>query len=195
MPSAYFDDSKGTNVGATLAAVQGLGRRLAIILGGDGKGQDFAPLRPAIEQHGRAVALIGRDAPAIAAVLAGCHLPCVTVPTCRRPCAGAQPRRRPVMPCCCRRPARAWTCIVTTHIAPRPSSPPFAHRKGGCLMLRTLGADRRLPSEIDLALLWSTLVLLVIGMVMVYSASMATAEAARQTGNQSTYFLIRHAVF
>ncbi|HAY26820.1 MAG TPA: putative lipid II flippase FtsW, partial [Candidatus Accumulibacter sp.] len=51
------------------------------------------------------------------------------------------------------------------------------------------------PSEIDLALLWSTLVLLVIGMVMVYSASMATAEAARQTGNQSSYFLIRHGVF
>jgi UDP-N-acetylmuramoylalanine--D-glutamate ligase len=72
---SFFDDSKGTNVGATLAAVQGLGRRLAIILGGDGKGQDFAPLRPAIEQHARAVALIGRAAPAIAAVLAGSHLP------------------------------------------------------------------------------------------------------------------------
>jgi UDP-N-acetylmuramoylalanine--D-glutamate ligase len=72
---AYFDDSKGTNVGATLAAVQGLGRRLAIILGGDGKGQDFAPLRGAIEQHARAVALIGRDAAAIAAVLEGCSVP------------------------------------------------------------------------------------------------------------------------
>jgi len=62
-------------------------------------------------------------------------------------------------------------------------------------MLRTLDTPRRPPSEIDLALLWSTLVLLVIGMVMVYSASMATAEAARQTGNQSSYFLIRHGVF
>ena len=62
-------------------------------------------------------------------------------------------------------------------------------------MLRTLESPRRLPSEIDLALLWSTLVLLVIGMVMVYSASMATAEAARQTGNQSSYFLIRHGIF
>jgi cell division protein FtsW len=62
-------------------------------------------------------------------------------------------------------------------------------------MLPALGAPRRMPSEIDLALLWSTLVLLVIGMVMVYSASMATAEAARQTGNQPTYYLIRHAVF
>ncbi len=71
----YFDDSKGTNVGATLAALQGLGRPVAIILGGDGKKQDFSPLRPAIERHARAVALIGRDAPAIAAVLNGCRAP------------------------------------------------------------------------------------------------------------------------
>ncbi|KFB67659.1 putative lipid II flippase FtsW [Candidatus Accumulibacter vicinus] len=62
-------------------------------------------------------------------------------------------------------------------------------------MLGTLGSPRRLPSEIDLALLWSTLMLLVIGMVMVYSASMATAEAGRQTGNQPAYFLVRHAAF
>ena len=62
-------------------------------------------------------------------------------------------------------------------------------------MLGTLNAPRRLPSEIDLALLWSTLMLLVIGMVMVYSASMATAEAGRLTGNQPTYFLTRHALF
>jgi cell division protein FtsW len=62
-------------------------------------------------------------------------------------------------------------------------------------MLRTLDGPRRLPSEIDLALLWSTLMLLVIGMVMVYSASMAIAEAGRVTANQSTYYLVRHAVF
>jgi len=61
--------------------------------------------------------------------------------------------------------------------------------------LRTLDGPRRLPSEIDLALLWSTLMLLVIGMVMVYSASMAIAEAGRVTANQSTYYLVRHAVF
>jgi len=71
----YYDDSKGTNVGATLAAVEGLGRPVAIILGGDGKGQDFSPLRAAIARHARAVALIGRDAGAIAAVLQGCQLP------------------------------------------------------------------------------------------------------------------------
>ena len=60
----YFDDSKGTNVGATLAAVRGLGaeRRLVVILGGDGKGQDFAPLAEPLARFARAVVYIGRDA-------------------------------------------------------------------------------------------------------------------------------------
>ncbi|MDP2262454.1 MAG: UDP-N-acetylmuramoyl-L-alanine--D-glutamate ligase [Hydrogenophaga sp.] len=60
----YVDDSKGTNVGATLAAVNGLGaeRRLVVILGGDGKGQDFRPLADALARHARAAVLIGRDA-------------------------------------------------------------------------------------------------------------------------------------
>jgi UDP-N-acetylmuramoylalanine--D-glutamate ligase len=127
---SYFDDSKGTNVGATLAAVQGLGRRLAIVLGGDGKGQDFAPLRSAIEQHARAVALIGRDAAAIAAVLEGCCVPTrLCASTWRKRSAGAPRRRRPVKPSCFLRPARAWTCIVTTRIVPRHSSRPFAVSK------------------------------------------------------------------
>ena len=67
----YFDDSKGTNVGATVAALQGLGieRRLVVILGGDGKGQDFAPLVEPITRYARAVVLIGRDAPALREVL------------------------------------------------------------------------------------------------------------------------------
>ena len=71
----YVDDSKGTNVGATLAAIAGMGCPVGIILGGDGKGQDFSPLMPALKAHGRAVALIGRDAPVIEAAIAGCHLP------------------------------------------------------------------------------------------------------------------------
>ena len=71
----YFDDSKGTNVGATLAALQGMGRKVAIILGGDGKGQDFSPLQEAIALHGRALALIGRDAQNIAAAVASCGVP------------------------------------------------------------------------------------------------------------------------
>ena len=61
-------------------------------------------------------------------------------------------------------------------------------------MLNALGT-RRLPSEVDLTLLWSGLVLLLLGMVMVYSASIAIAEAGKHTGNQPAYFLIRHGVF
>lgn len=70
----FYDDSKGTNVGATVAAISGLGAdrapsKLVLILGGDGKGQDFAPLAEGVARHARAVALIGRDAPQIEAVL------------------------------------------------------------------------------------------------------------------------------
>jgi UDP-N-acetylmuramoylalanine--D-glutamate ligase len=75
-----YDDSKGTNVGATVAALNGLGTdvapgKLVVILGGDGKGQDFAPLAAPVARHARAVALIGRDADAIAAALAGTGVP------------------------------------------------------------------------------------------------------------------------
>ena len=70
----YYDDSKATNVGAALAAIDGLGAdipgKLVLIAGGDGKGADFAPLRAPILRFCRAVVLLGRDADAIAAVLA-----------------------------------------------------------------------------------------------------------------------------
>ncbi len=72
----YYDDSKGTNVGATVAAINGLGKafggadqRLVLIAGGDGKGQDFSPLAEPVSRHVRAVLLIGRDAPALRAAL------------------------------------------------------------------------------------------------------------------------------
>ena len=70
-----FDDSKGTNVGATVAALNGLGEdrapsKLLVILGGDGKGQDFAPLAEPVRRHARAVATLGRDAERIEAALA-----------------------------------------------------------------------------------------------------------------------------
>jgi len=65
----YIDDSKGTNVGATLAAVAGLPGPLVLIAGGDGKGQDFAPLASAFAGKVRAALLIGRDAQQLGAVL------------------------------------------------------------------------------------------------------------------------------
>jgi UDP-N-acetylmuramoylalanine--D-glutamate ligase len=68
---AFYDDSKGTNVGATVAALQGMSLQSVAILGGDGKGQDFSPLRDAVAKHARAVVLIGRDREAIARALEG----------------------------------------------------------------------------------------------------------------------------
>ncbi|PKO45897.1 MAG: UDP-N-acetylmuramoyl-L-alanine--D-glutamate ligase [Betaproteobacteria bacterium HGW-Betaproteobacteria-22] len=65
----YYDDSKGTNVGATCAALAGLSQKVVLIAGGDGKGQDFAPLKDAVAQNARAVVLIGRDASLIEAEL------------------------------------------------------------------------------------------------------------------------------
>ena len=67
---AFYDDSKGTNVGATVAALESFRTPVVLIAGGDGKGQDFAPLAPAVKRHARAAVLIGRDAGRIAAALA-----------------------------------------------------------------------------------------------------------------------------
>jgi len=75
----YFDDSKGTNVGATVAALQGLGvdRRVVVILGGQGKGQDFSPLVDPVTRFARAVVLIGQDGPSISGQLADTGVPLI----------------------------------------------------------------------------------------------------------------------
>jgi UDP-N-acetylmuramoylalanine--D-glutamate ligase len=67
----WYDDSKGTNVGATVAALNGMTAPVVLIAGGDGKGQDFTDLRPVVTGHARAVVLIGRDGPIIERALAG----------------------------------------------------------------------------------------------------------------------------
>ncbi|WP_371763525.1 UDP-N-acetylmuramoyl-L-alanine--D-glutamate ligase [Massilia sp.] len=83
----YYDDSKGTNVGATVAALEGLGktfgetdRQILLIAGGDGKGQDFSPVAGPCARYVRAVLLIGRDGPAIGAALAPTGVPCFDLP-------------------------------------------------------------------------------------------------------------------
>ena len=79
----YIDDSKGTNVGATVAAIAGLPEKIVLIAGGQGKGQDFAPLAAVLRDKARAVFLIGVDAPKIAAELAAqnvAHQFCETLP-------------------------------------------------------------------------------------------------------------------
>ncbi|MGC3964749.1 MAG: UDP-N-acetylmuramoyl-L-alanine--D-glutamate ligase [Rhodocyclaceae bacterium] len=77
----YYDDSKGTNVGATIAALQGLGRTVVLIAGGDGKGQDFRPLSPVLRAHVRAAVLIGRDARRFADEVADSGIPLIHVDT------------------------------------------------------------------------------------------------------------------
>ena len=79
----YFDDSKGTNVGATVAALLGLGaeRRVVLILGGEGKGQDFSPLAQPVARYARAVVLIGRDAPLIREEIKACGVPLIEAST------------------------------------------------------------------------------------------------------------------
>ena len=67
----YIDDSKGTTVAATQVALEGIGRPVILIAGGDGKGQSFAPLKASVDRTCRVVLLIGRDAPQIERVLAG----------------------------------------------------------------------------------------------------------------------------
>jgi UDP-N-acetylmuramoylalanine--D-glutamate ligase len=80
----YYDDSKGTNVGATCAAILGMtknvnghhqAQKVVLIAGGDGKGQDFAPLAPALQANSHAVVLIGRDAKLIEAVVLPTNVP------------------------------------------------------------------------------------------------------------------------
>jgi UDP-N-acetylmuramoylalanine--D-glutamate ligase len=79
----FFDDSKGTNVGATVAALQGLGseRKVVVILGGEGKGQDFSPLAEPVRRFCRAVVLIGRDAALLRVALQDAQVPLLDAPS------------------------------------------------------------------------------------------------------------------
>ena len=79
----FIDDSKGTNVGATVAAIVGLPEKIWLIAGGMGKGQDFTPLRGVLRGKVGAVFLIGVDAPKIARDLDNCGVDlifCDTLP-------------------------------------------------------------------------------------------------------------------
>jgi len=93
----FFDDSKGTNVGATVAALTGLGadRRLVVIMGGVGKDQDFSPLAAPVARYARAVVLIGRDAPQIRAALEASGVPLLAAGSMAQAVALAQAQARP----------------------------------------------------------------------------------------------------
>jgi UDP-N-acetylmuramoylalanine--D-glutamate ligase len=74
---SFYDDSKGTNVGATVAALKGMPKRVVLIAGGDGKGQNFTPLAEPVRANARAVVLIGRDAELVGASLAETGVPLI----------------------------------------------------------------------------------------------------------------------
>lgn len=77
----FYDDSKGTNVGATVAALEGMREKVVLIAGGDGKGQDFSPLKDAVAKRARTVVLIGRDAGLIAAAITSSGVPILRAQT------------------------------------------------------------------------------------------------------------------
>jgi UDP-N-acetylmuramoylalanine--D-glutamate ligase len=91
----YYDDSKGTNVGAAVAALDGFREPVVLIAGGDGKGQDFAPLLTAVSRNTRAVVLIGRDAPAIEKALARAGVPLERAPSMEAAVRTARANARP----------------------------------------------------------------------------------------------------
>lgn len=88
----WYNDSKATNVGAALAAIEGLAAGFAgkqvLIAGGDAKGADLQPLVKPVSQHCRAVILLGKDAPALARVLKG-HVPLIEVSSIEQAVAAA----------------------------------------------------------------------------------------------------------
>ena len=94
----WYDDSKGTNVGSTVAALAGLaqrGAKVVLIAGGEGKGQDFSPLKGAVARSARALVLIGRDAPLIEAAVAGADIPVLRANSMERAVALAGEAARP----------------------------------------------------------------------------------------------------
>jgi UDP-N-acetylmuramoylalanine--D-glutamate ligase len=91
----YIDDSKGTNVGATVAALEGLGTTSVLIAGGVGKQQDFSPLLPAVNAHCRAVCLIGEASKEIAQALSQAQVPVVPSDTLDKAVRQAEKIARP----------------------------------------------------------------------------------------------------
>ena len=168
---------------------------MVLIAGGDGKGQDFSPLAPAVKARARAVVLIGRDAPAIEEALAEHgRAACERARRWKKPCASRATLAQP-----------GDAVLLSPACASLDMFRNYGHR--GDVFAAAVRALRRRPTarmmlynparrelDLDQALLWSALLLGAIGLVMVYSASIAMADAERFTGFRPGYFLVRHAV-
>jgi UDP-N-acetylmuramoylalanine--D-glutamate ligase len=188
----FYDDSKGTNVGASVAALEGFSSPVVLIAGGDGKGQDFSPLVPAVKARARAVVLIGRDAEVVASALGEAGVPMERAASMEEAVLAAHALAKPGDAVLLSPRARASTCSATTATAATCSPPPPRPGPGsgptvllpapGCWLLMLYNPARR-ESSLDQALLWSALLLGAMGLVMVYSASVAMADAERFTGS------------
>ncbi len=160
----FYDDSKGTNVGSTVAALNGFTQPVVLIAGGDGKGQDFRPLREPVKRRARAVVLIGRDREQIAAAIAGSGVPLVRAARHGRggsTRAGREPRRRRSVAVAGMRELRH----VQELRAPRRRICRRGEKRGGAwrTLARSFIADvksRPPPAEFDRALVWSAAALL-----------------------------------
>ncbi len=193
---ALYDDSKGTNVGATVAALSGMTVPVVLIAGGDGKGQDFAPLAAAVAGRAREVVLIGRDAEAIARALAGSGVRLARATDMEEAVLLARAATRPgdavlLSPACAsfdmfRNYVHRGEVFVAAVRA--------LGRRGLACSTPTSNRARRRPSTTG-ASSGSPCCSLALGLVMVYSASIAIAEGSRSTGYQPGYFLARHALF
>ena len=131
-----MDDSKGTNVGAVAAALAGFGpKKVVLILGGDGKGQDFAPLKAPFETHAKGAVFIGRDAPLIEKEVDYPGLLKAHAKTMAEAVREARAMARPVTRFCSLRPAQAGICLRTMPIALHSSLlllKKLLKRKGSC---------------------------------------------------------------
>ena len=186
----YVNDSKGTNVGATIAAIDGMSGPLVLIAGGDGKNADFAPLAAACRGKVRHAVLIGRDAARLAAARAlradG------RAPSVRRGHGGCRPRR--ARGGAARRHGAAVAGLRESRHVPRlRAARRGVHRRGQepramsaatMAYARSSGRPRRLV--LDPWLAGPVLALLLIGLVMVASASIGISE--RELGEPFYYF-------
>ena len=202
----YINDSKGTNVGATVAALEGMGQQVVLIAGGQGKGQDFSPLIPVVSRHARAVVLIGQDGPEIGRVLAETGVELVSATSMREAVRHAAGLAKPgdavlLSPACAsldmfatiRIAARSsWKRSTSSPVTTERSHEPVrrTHRQR---QRRTAGRTRMRNFDLPLVIAASTLLLL--GLLMVYSASIALADGPRYASCGRYYFVIRHGAF
>jgi len=156
----WYDDSKGTNVGSTVAALAGLahgGAKVVLIAGGEGKGQDFSPLKGAVARSARALVLIGRDAPLIEAAVAGAGVPMLRAASMEEAVALAGDAARPgdavlLSPACA-----SFDMFRNYGIAEKC----FTSRCKGGWVLRAISPGRAQLAEYDSGVLWAALLLLV----------------------------------